>query len=349
MKKVIQNSAVLNLTGSIVRFGSDGGHVVSWAGRPLSNRWNHYAVVANRTTNLAELFINGVSQGTGNISTFTGTEGFGPTSGNNQISRIGRNYSVYSIGSIDQVKIFNYARTAAQVAWDYNRGGPVGHWKMNECSGTAIHDSSGNGNTGTLTNANPGTCDDGTGTSFWNQGASGKYGASGKFDGTDDKASITDVSTLNLTRGSISAWVKPVQYNLGGDIVSRSSSGAISTVYWSLFTYNGKAYGVVANGTAYKQLAGSKNFSAGTWSHVVLTFDNGTIRLYHDGALDALDTYSITPGSSTASTITIAGNNGGQASYYRGQIDDVRIFNYALNATQVRTLFNENSAVRFGP
>lgn len=35
--------------------------------------------------------------------------------------------------------------------------------------------------------------------------------------------------------------------------------------------------------------------------------------------------------------------------YYAGMLDDVRIYNYALNATQVTTLFNEGSAVRFGP
>ncbi len=34
---------------------------------------------------------------------------------------------------------------------------------------------------------------------------------------------------------------------------------------------------------------------------------------------------------------------------YNGQIDDVRLYNYALPAAQVRTLYNGDSAVRFGP
>jgi hypothetical protein len=39
-----------------------------------------------------------------------------------------------------------------------------------------------------------------------------------------------------------------------------------------------------------------------------------------------------------------AGTYGGLS----GQIDDVQIFNYALTAAQVKTLFNENAVVRFG-
>jgi len=34
--------------------------------------------------------------------------------------------------------------------------------------------------------------------------------------------------------------------------------------------------------------------------------------------------------------------------YFNGQIDDVRVFNYALTANQIKTLFN-NGSVNFGP
>ena len=34
---------------------------------------------------------------------------------------------------------------------------------------------------------------------------------------------------------------------------------------------------------------------------------------------------------------------------FTGQIDDVRIYNYALTANQVKLLFNEGSSIRFGP
>ena len=36
-------------------------------------------------------------------------------------------------------------------------------------------------------------------------------------------------------------------------------------------------------------------------------------------------------------------------SFFGGQIDNVSVYNYGLTGTQVKTLYNENSAVRFGP
>ena len=35
-------------------------------------------------------------------------------------------------GYLDDLKIYDYARTPAQVAWEYNRGGPVGYWKFGD-------------------------------------------------------------------------------------------------------------------------------------------------------------------------------------------------------------------------
>ena len=40
---------------------------------------------------------------------------------------------------------------------------------------------------------------------------------------------------------------------------------------------------------------------------------------------------------------------GGGSAWYDGLIDDVRIYNYALSVAQIRKLFNQDAAVRFGP
>ena len=48
--------------------------------------------------------------------------------------------SYWYSGAIDNVKIYNYARSPAQIAWDYNRGAPVAHWRLDECQGNVAHD-----------------------------------------------------------------------------------------------------------------------------------------------------------------------------------------------------------------
>lgn len=73
------------------------------------------------------------------------------------------NGGYYFTGSIDDVRIYNYARTPAQIAWEYNRGKPIAYWNMDECEGTIIHDISGNNNHGTWsgsggTQLSVGTC-----------------------------------------------------------------------------------------------------------------------------------------------------------------------------------------------
>src|SRR3989338_11448150 len=71
--------------------------------------------------------------------------------------------------------------------------GMVGHWKFDETSGTTATDSSGNNNTGTLTNSPTWT--------------TGKIGGALSLDGMDD---YTDIGTMDVSGSgiTIAAWVK---------------------------------------------------------------------------------------------------------------------------------------------
>ena len=45
----------------------------------------------------------------------------------------------------------------------------------------------------------------------------------------------------------------------------------------------------------------------------------------------------------------IIGNNSGQSATFDGQIDQFQIYSYEMTASQIARLYNESSAVRFGP
>src|SRR5690606_5073324 len=116
-------------------------------------------------------------------------------------------------GMLDHIKIYDYARTPAQIAYDYNRGAPVAHWKFDECEGTVAHDSSGNGNHGTInigasgSQSTAGTCQT---SGAWANGKDGRFNGSLNFDGTDDNVSIPYSEKLKLgNSGTIAAWYKP--------------------------------------------------------------------------------------------------------------------------------------------
>lgn len=84
------------------------------------------------------------------------------------------------------------------------------------------------------------------------------------------------------------------------------------------------------------------------WHHVAFTFSGGTggtAILYVDGIQRATGTK--TPNLQSDS-VMMGKANTGTAYWYNGQVDEFKIFNYALSADQIKRDFNEGP-VRFGP
>jgi hypothetical protein len=114
--------------------------------------WFHVAGTydgANKT----HAFINGVEIGTG----FT-VSGPLATPTNMPLYVGSGTLRSYFTGSIDEVRIWNVARTATQIAQDMhfrlvgNEPGLVGYYRFDEGSGTTARDATSRGNNGTLTN-----------------------------------------------------------------------------------------------------------------------------------------------------------------------------------------------------
>jgi hypothetical protein len=85
------------------------------------------------------------------------------------------------------------------------------------------------------------------------------------------------------------------------------------------------------------------------WKHLVGVRSSGFIYLYLDGKLkksSADNTGSLDTSGLTWSIGRRADSQYG--GYFNGQIDDVRIYNYALTLIQIKTLYN-SGAVNFGP
>ncbi len=256
-------------------------------------------------------------------------------------------------GSIDDVRIFNYARTPAQVAWDYNRGGPVGWWKFDECQGSVAHDSAGTNN-GTITVAtgNPiGTCT--TASTFWGGTSgtgAGKRNSAPTFDGVDDYVDAGDPAngTLDPQEITVSTWIKTTQTSAGRIVWKWGGSASERSYLLSLGDItSGKIRFIAAtgDGTVYTLLDSGISVNDGNWHHIVGTYDKtaGTIKLYIDGVLEQNGSLTGNIQNTSGSlTISLAGTP------FNGSIDDVKIFNYALTPLQVKTEYN-NGAVNFSP
>lgn len=97
----------------------------------------------------------------------------------------------------------------------------------------------------------------------------------------------------------------------------------------------------ISNGTLYAGQAGNYTrvsdpvaIPVNRWIHVAVTYDAGTatMRLYRDGNL--VSTATSVPNYSSENEFI--GSHAGTASYFAGRIDEVRIWNIALTATQIK-------------
>ncbi|MDD4027401.1 MAG: LamG domain-containing protein, partial [Candidatus Shapirobacteria bacterium] len=245
-------------------------------------------------------------------------------------------------GILDQTRIYNYARTPAQIAYDYNRGAPVGWWKLDECQGSTAFDSSGFGNTGVIsigqsgTQTTLGTCQTGT-SAAWTNGASGKINSSLKLDGQDDY--ITSPITVNGSNATIAFWVKNPTSGIGPYLL-RSNAGVRTYI-----TISGNTIGFMKGSPTAVGITG-KTINPSEWNHVVLKWwtDNNGIsygQSYING--QALGTGSSFTDTTNGSYITLGGYTTTGTQNASGQFDDVRVYNYTLTSEQIKQVYNGGS------
>ena len=78
-----------------------------------------------------------------------------------------------------------------------------------------------------------------------------------------------------------------------------------------------------------------------TWTHLSVTYNGSTLTLYRNGVAVATSTVSGTL-SPTTGTLQIGASQFGE--YFKGLIDEVRIYNRALSATEIQTIYQQDSA-----
>lgn len=324
-----------------------------------TNTWHYLVGTYNSSTTTGIVYIDGVQDGINTSQTAPSSN-----SVNLHIGNEGNFNSSYWPGKIDQVRMFSYARTPAQVDWDYNRGAPVGYWKMDECQGTTINDSSGNGNTGTLTvggsgtQYTPGNCNTSNSAAAWSNGATGKYNSSINLDGTDDYIDTKNFMD-NPSNITVAAWIKTSFSGSTYETIVSKISNLFSSPGWDLYLNcnNGphKCYPtllVQTDGSDFLQKFENAIVNDGEWHFIVISKDNSNNFIgYLDGAqipLVDLDSSGTLTTSSNTYDVQIGQESDGNYRF-NGQLDDVRVYNYALTASQVKNLYNQGSALRYGP
>jgi hypothetical protein len=207
----------------------------------------------------------------------------------------------------------------------------VGFWKMNEGSGQALFDETNFQNAAAL-----------NGSPVW---VTGVNGLALRLNGVNQYALVPDAMSLDVSQGiTIAAWIMPEkkasQYIIQkGETVDGYEFGLLSTGKVS-FRFN--------QITLPNDKVNSKAIYPinGTWMHVAATFDGTQAKIYINGILDKTQTFSPpTVIKTNDSPLTIGSKNDGGSSL-KGSLDDVRIFNYALSASEIFDLTSQSSSAR---
>lgn len=194
----------------------------------------------------------------------------------------------------------------------------LGYWSFDENEGVSLSDSSGKGHTGIA------------GGASW---VSGISGSALMFDGNNDIATVSGFSLQGLSTFSVSAWIN-VNSTFGngccGTIVGERSSNN-----WALRLDNRDQKPLELIVHPWGGDAGTEGGDIpirNDWFHLVGVFDGGQTSLFVDGTLvNTSSSSSIVP-SSGSSILEIGGGSDG---WFRGGIDEVRIYETALTEQDV--------------
>jgi hypothetical protein len=287
------------------------------------NRWHHLTWANNGTTQMVDLYVDGKWEA--NVSSSI-------VGGAGLLDAIGKYWggTMFLNGSMDNLRIYNYKRTPEQIAWDYNRGAPVGWWKMDEGEGISAKDSSGNNNTGTLTNMD--------GATDW---VAGKINTALDFDGSNDYVTCGSGASLQLAKnGSVCMWFKSAAAFSGNTGTQKHIMGGGPREFYFSASSSYLHYFLSDDSTGVGSNSGSWDTN---WHHVCATADGTTLRMYIDGVAQTA-TASIGANNFFGNTGALTINK--SSSPFAGLMDDVRVYNYGLTPLQVKDIYN-NGAVGF--
>ena len=206
--------------------------------------------------------------------------------------------------------------------------GLVGYWPFDEGGGKIVRDASGNGNDGKF-----------VGKVEW---VDGVYRSALKFDGESGYVAVPDDNSLDLTDAlSIMAWFKPSESLTRRRMMSKNNS------YFVMFDFGDpNAIELLVKPNNDFVESKRKEWKIGEWYHFAGTFDGKTLRVYINGELEGEKEIGQPIAPSDLELWIGADDYGRPTDFFPGVIDEVRIYNRALSADEIKEAMKGPTPVR---
>ena len=230
-------------------------------------------------------------------------------------------------GDIDEVAVCNYAMTAEEVAAEYSRAvaapvsaetaivAPVAHWAFDGDASESV---------GGIELSAVGTVTYETGDHICGQAA--------RFDGSQSFSAATFPSAIPIGTSDWTAVARFKPDTDPGDNTLINWGGADWKTCVLIKEADGYSFRANVKGRQFTTLPGVYTTAMGTdatrWVTVAITHHSNEVNLYVDGELHASGS-----GSTSLGNTTFEISRG-----FKGLIDDIRIYDKALTAAEVRTI-----------
>jgi len=158
---------------------------------------------------------------------------------------------------------------------------------------------------------------------------------SGVFDGAGDYISVPSSSSLSIGGSvTITAWIRKDTTGVFGAILAKRDS----TTNYQLLVRNTNVLSFYQGTTVVNDTAA---LSANTWYHIAVVATSGSTDFYINGSLSS---------SGSGTTITATSDNlyigqVASGSYWDGYMDEIAIFNRALNSTDIGNIYSNKAYI----
>ena len=330
-------------------YDNGNGLVKKWSNAdfPL-NVWLHFTLIYDASLHDAEVYINGQKL-TGTYFT-TGYDGSVIDNILDKEFKIGGEFispgNHFWQGLIDEVDVYNRVLSDAEIQSIYNAG------SAGKCTNTpppvCVNPPSdlvswwpGDDNTNDIQSGNNGTLiNDAT---F----AAGLVDEAFSFDGAGDYVSVPDNTAwdFGMNDFTIDLWIRFNQVKNSMFIHQQYDFGGGFEFY-----YQAGFGALVFNLSGFSNAIGRPWApQANTWYHLAVTRTSGAFRLYVNGNQLGSEQYNPNPVSDVFGILRIGNYAGGDTDIggaydVNGLIDEVEIFNRALSASEIQSIYNANSA-----
>ena len=207
----------------------------------------------------------------------------------------------------------------------------VAVWLFDEGKGNIVADSTGNGHSGKIEKG-----------AKW---VTGRFGKALEFDGTDDWVSVPHSKNLGFAAGkSFSITVHFKGSKVGGSLVGKGYEDKSQALPWYLLWNDGSSSKVTLflrdEAKASFRANGTSAIADDKWHFIAAVADasKGKSSIWIDGKKEAEADFNKNSGYGTNEGVVAIGRHYDR--YTKGIIDDVGLFNVALNADDIKTIMD---------